>query len=251
MKQAGYQPEGMVSNAWAKGYKLGIITSSDHGSTHISYAMVYTGDPSRQGVLDAIRKRHTYGATDNIILEVRMGKYFMGDEFALNKPEPIRVKVRGTGKVAKVEIIKDSKIIYATEPKTQDVSFEFTDRGEVSGRHYYYVRVQQEDQMIAWSSPFFINYHIGAALALRPTSRRSPRRSCRSHPDLCVCRIRRLSAAAECHWRVSDGIRHRYRGDPYPCGRLPGLLPRHRQPLRAPDFRRSRDRHRRYRRDDA
>ena len=110
MKQAGYQPEGMVSNAWAKGYKLGIITSSDHGSTHISYAMVYTGDPSRQGVLDAIRKRHTYGATDNIILEVRMGKYFMGDEFALKKPEPIRVKVRGTGKVAKVEIIKDSKV---------------------------------------------------------------------------------------------------------------------------------------------
>ena len=158
MKQAGYQPEGMVSNAWAKGYKLGIITSSDHGSTHISYAMVYTGDPSRQGVLDAIRKRHTYGATDNIILEVRMGKYFMGDEFALKKPEPIRVKVRGTGKVAKVEIIKDSKIVYATEPKTQDVSFEFTDRGEVNGRHYYYVRVQQEDQMIAWSSPFFINY---------------------------------------------------------------------------------------------
>src|SRR5439155_15026389 len=48
MKQAGYQPEGMVSNAWAKGYKLGIITSSDHGSTHISYALVYTDDPSRQ-----------------------------------------------------------------------------------------------------------------------------------------------------------------------------------------------------------
>jgi len=29
MKQAGYQPEGMVNNAWAKGYKLGIITSSE------------------------------------------------------------------------------------------------------------------------------------------------------------------------------------------------------------------------------
>jgi hypothetical protein len=159
VKQAGYQPEGMVSNAWAKGYKLGIITSSDHGSTHISYAMVFTSDPSRQGVLDAIRKRHTYGATDNILLDVRMGKYFMGDEFTLRKPEPIRVKVRGTAKVAKVEIIKDSKVIYATEPKTQDVSFEFADRGEVKGRHYYYVRVQQEDEMIAWSSPFFINYN--------------------------------------------------------------------------------------------
>ena len=33
MTVAGYQPEGMVSNAWAKGYKLGIITSSDHGGS--------------------------------------------------------------------------------------------------------------------------------------------------------------------------------------------------------------------------
>ena len=158
VQQAGYQPEGMVSNAWAKGYKLGIITSSDHGSTHISYAMVYTTDPSRQGVLDAIRKRHTYGATDNIILDVRMGKYFMGDEFPLKKAEPIKVKVIGTTKVSKVEIIKDSKVIYATEPMKQDVSFEFTDREDVKGRHYYYVRVLQDNDMIAWSSPFFINY---------------------------------------------------------------------------------------------
>lgn len=159
MQVAGYQPEGMVANAWAKGYKLGIITSSDHGATHISYAMVYTSDTSRQGILDAIRKRHTYGATDNIILDVRMGKHFMGDEFALNKSEPLKVKVQGTTSVSKVEIIKDSKVIYATEPKSKDVSFEFTDRGDVSGRHYYYVRVQQDNRMIAWSSPFFINYN--------------------------------------------------------------------------------------------
>jgi hypothetical protein len=158
MKVAGYEPAGMVSNAWAKGYKLGIITSSDHTSTHISYAMVYTDDPSRQGILDAIRKRHTYGATDNIILEVRMGSHFMGDEFTLSKAQPIRVKVRGTGKVAKVDIIKDSQVIYSTEPQAQNVELEFTDKGDVNGRHYYYVRVPQADQMLAWSSPLFINY---------------------------------------------------------------------------------------------
>ena len=158
VQQAGYEPAGMVSNAWAKGYKLGIIASSDHNSTHISYAMVYTSDPSRQGILDAIRKRHTYGATDNIVLDVRMGAHFMGDEFALRKPEPIQVKIAGTGTVAKVVIIKDNKVIYTVEPKTKDVSFAFTDRGEVAGRHFYYVRVEQENRMLAWSSPFFINY---------------------------------------------------------------------------------------------
>lgn len=158
MKTAGYQPEGMVSNAWAKGYKLGIITSSDHGSTHISFAMVYTDNPTRQGVLDAIRKRHTYGATDNIILEVRMGEHFMGDEFKLAQAEPIKVKVRGTRAVARVDIIKDSKVIYSTMPNKQTAEFEYTDKESVSGRHFYYVRVRQDDEMIAWSSPLFINY---------------------------------------------------------------------------------------------
>jgi hypothetical protein len=158
MKRAGYQPEGMVSNAWAKGYKLGIISSSDHGSTHISYAMVYTPDKSRQGILDAIRQRHTYGATDNIILDVHMGKHFMGDEFNANKADAIKVKVRGTGVVARVDVIKDNEVIYSTEPNKQEVSFEYTDRAGVSGRHFYYVRVQQQDSMIAWSSPFFLNY---------------------------------------------------------------------------------------------
>jgi hypothetical protein len=158
MRVAGYQPEGMVENAWAKGYKLGIITSSDHGSTHISYAIVYTSDYSRQGVLDAIRRRHTYGATDNIVLDVQMGGHFMGDEFALSKAVPVRVKARGTGPVARVDVIKDSKVIYTAEPKSKQVSFEFTDKADVAGRHYYYVRLVQEDGMIAWSSPFFINY---------------------------------------------------------------------------------------------
>jgi hypothetical protein len=158
VKQAGYQPEGMVSNAWAKGYKLGIITSSDHGSTHISYAMVYTSDYSRQGILDAIRKRHTYGAMDNIILDVRMGQHFMGDEFALAKALPIHVKVKAPRAVAKVDIIKDSQVIYSATPDQREVNFEFTDKGDVKGRHFYYVRVQQDDRMLAWSSPFFVNY---------------------------------------------------------------------------------------------
>ena len=95
LKRAGYNPDGMVSKAWTKGYRLGVIASSDHFSTHISYAFVYTADTSRQGILDAIRRRHTYGATDNIMLEVRMGRHFMGDEFQLSRPEAIVVKARG------------------------------------------------------------------------------------------------------------------------------------------------------------
>jgi hypothetical protein len=146
----------MVSNAWAKGYRLGVIASSDHYSTHFSYAMVYTDDLSRQGVLNAIHRRHTYGATDNIVMDVRMGEHFMGDEFTLAKALPLRVKAIGTGMVDKVDVIKDNNVVYSTSPNTQKVDFEFTDEGSLEGRHFYYVRLMQADGMIAWTSPMFV-----------------------------------------------------------------------------------------------
>ena len=153
------RPEGMVVNGWAKGYRLGVICSSDHFSTHISYAMVYTDDPTREGILDAFRKRHTYGATDNILLEVRMGEHFMGDVWHSSGPlPPLRVKARGTAAISKVDMLKDGKVIHSVEPNQQEVDLEYQDTTADGGRHYYYVRLMQKDGMIAWSSPLFVNF---------------------------------------------------------------------------------------------
>jgi len=153
------RPEGMVVNAWGKGYRLGVIASSDHVSTHISYAMVYTDDPTREGILNAFRKRHTYGATDNILLEVRMGEHFMGDLVSSAGPlPPLRIKARGTGIISKVDVIKDGKVIHTAEPDQQQVSLEYQDEDLDNRRHYYYVRLLQKDGMIAWSSPLFVNW---------------------------------------------------------------------------------------------
>jgi hypothetical protein len=91
--------------------------------------MVYTADSSRQGILDAIRKRHTYGAMDNVVMDVRLGSHSMGDEFSLRKAEPLRVRLRGTRKIANVAVIKDGKIIYSVQAGQQNVQFEFRDTG--------------------------------------------------------------------------------------------------------------------------
>ena len=85
-KRTATSPRVWCRTPGPKAYKLGIIASSDHGSTHISYALAYTADTTRQGILTAFRKRHTYGATDNIIMDVRMGEHFMGDEFPSPPP---------------------------------------------------------------------------------------------------------------------------------------------------------------------
>ena len=67
----GYQPAGFWWNALAKGYKLGVQSSSDHISTHCSYALIYTPSSERGAIVESMRQRHAYAATDNIILDYR------------------------------------------------------------------------------------------------------------------------------------------------------------------------------------
>jgi len=157
----GFQQAGMVWNAWKKGYKLGVIASSDHFSTHISYAMVYTPRQERRAIFDSMMKRRAYGATDNIILEFRMGnEHFMGDVFQspVSKKEPLRVKVRGTGDVAAVHFIRDGVYLHKTAPGKRDVDVEYLDRDAGRGEHWYYVRVEQANGELAWSSPIWVTY---------------------------------------------------------------------------------------------
>ena len=153
----GFREDGFVWNAYRKGYRIGTIASSDHWSTHISYAMVFTEEPTRDAIFEAIKKRHTYGATDNIVLDVRMGDHFMGDEFDTSEVPPLQIRIVGTGRVAKVEVIKNENIIYTAAPDRQDVRLTFLDQEPTPGTSYYYVRMVQEDRQVAWGSPIWVN----------------------------------------------------------------------------------------------
>ena len=147
-----------MSNALAKGYKLGFIASSDHASTHLSYAMVWATDRSRRAVLDAMRARRTYAATDNIVLEFWIGDQFMGGELragAGGVPE-IRVKAVGTKPFLTAEILRNGQPIHRSSPARADVELRFRDLEPVAGTSYYYARLIQEDGQTAWSSPIWV-----------------------------------------------------------------------------------------------
>ncbi len=154
----GFQEAGMVWNAWKKGYKLGVIASSDHFSTHISYAMIYTPAQDRQSIFDSMKKRHAYGATDNIVLEFRMGKHFMGDMFRASGRQKIQVKAIGTAPIRTIHLIRDAAYIYKTEPGSKEANFWFSDNEAGPGEHWYYVRLEQADGELAWSSPIWVTY---------------------------------------------------------------------------------------------
>ena len=160
VQKSGWQPEGFWWNALAKGYKLGVQSSSDHWSTHISYACLLAEKFTREGLVDAIRKRHAYGATDNILLEFRASaggaEHIMGDAFTAPASPRFTVRVQGTGPIKQVDVIKNGKFIYVARPGEKQARFELTDGEFGAGESWYYARVLQEDGQLAWSSPMWV-----------------------------------------------------------------------------------------------
>ena len=65
-QKSGWQPQGFWWNALAKGYKLGVQASSDHWSTHISYACLLAENFTREGLLDAIGRAFDCGELGDI-----------------------------------------------------------------------------------------------------------------------------------------------------------------------------------------
>jgi len=157
--RGGWRPMGFVSLALKKGYRLGFQASSDHISTHISYCNVWVEEPTRKAILAAMKARHVYGATDNIIADVRCGEHFMGDEFSVDSRPSLRIRLIGTQPFAKVHVIKDGNYVHSASPGKKEVQFDWTDFAAKPGRtSYYYVRGEQEDGELVWVSPMWITY---------------------------------------------------------------------------------------------
>jgi hypothetical protein len=155
---AGWYPKGFINHALDKGYKLGFQASSDHWSTHISFFVILAERNDRKSLLEAVKKRYCYAATDNIILDLRSRGNLMGGEYTTRAAPSLQMNVVGTAELAKVDILRDSKVVHTIRPKAREYKGEWTDPAPREGTHYYYVRVEQTDGELAWASPLWIEY---------------------------------------------------------------------------------------------
>jgi hypothetical protein len=155
---AGWKPAGFVDHALKKGYRLGFQSSSDHWATHISYCIVLASANDRQSIMAGLRKRHCYAATDDLIADVRSGPHVMGDEFTTHAPPVLKMTVIGTLALKVVDVIRDSEVIHTYRPAQQKFEATWTDPHPLAGLHYYYVRAEQIDGELAWTSPMWIDH---------------------------------------------------------------------------------------------
>lgn len=160
----GYRPAGFVWEAFQKGRRLGFQASSDHVSTHISYAVVLAEENSREGIIDGFKRRHSYAAHDNIALVVRSGDRLMGDEFSTDRTPRLSIVATGTAPIDSIEIIRQvglarPEVVASMEPRQVEVDLDWSDAAAAAGEwHMYYVRLKQRNEAMAWASPLWIRY---------------------------------------------------------------------------------------------
>ncbi len=158
-RQAGRTLTGaFIQDAWAKGVVIGIIASPDHGGG-MGKAAVFAPELSRKAILDAIRKRHTYGTTAaKIFLDVRVEERLMGEKLTRNETRPVTIEVNAVcpAEIGRIDICRNNEFICTKEGESQRVRFTFQDTDPLTGPSYYYVRVIQKDEEIAWSSPVWL-----------------------------------------------------------------------------------------------
>ena len=162
----------------ARGYRIGVIAGSD---THAGLpgrsiprcdrddfmpypaglAGVWADELTRQGIFDALRRRHCYGTTGvRIILETFIDEHPMGSDVRWPKPKTprrFRIRVWGTDVLETVTVVKNNEDVYTFNERSSAAQLEWEDKLRAQHGDFYYVRVTQRDGNRAWSSPIWLD----------------------------------------------------------------------------------------------
>ena len=149
---------GVYQNALQMGLRLGVFASSDHISTHVSYGGVYVKEISREGIIEGLKERRTVAATDKIYLEFVCNNEVLGSIFETDGNPEFRISVNGTSPLRRVTIVRNEEDYRVWDAiGGQTLKETFADDKPVRGQESrYYLRVEQDDGNMAWSSPVWV-----------------------------------------------------------------------------------------------
>lgn len=148
---------GTYQTALELGKKLGVFASSDHISQHVSYGGVYCKEFTREGIIEGFDARRTIAATDKIYLDFTCNGKPLGSIFESDADAELWFRVDGTAPLKRITIVRneeDWKTMEDLKGKTFETTL--TDETMIPGENRYYVRVEQKDGNMAWSSPVWV-----------------------------------------------------------------------------------------------
>lgn len=147
---------GLYQNALSRGHKLGVWANSDHISTHTSYGGVYVKDFTREGIIEGLNARRTIAATDKIFVEFTCNGHLLGTEIEVTGKPTLAWTIDGTSDIKQVTLVRNEENYKQWQPAKKAVAQSFTDEAPLAGENRYYLRIEQNDGNMAWSSPIWV-----------------------------------------------------------------------------------------------
>lgn len=170
--------EDTVQYALSLGYKLGFVGGGDgHGGRpgkdywlRVRGAMsggitgIYAEELTREALWNALKSRRCYATTGKrIIIKFYLNEHMMGEIVNLsNKKEKreLKAQIYGTASISRITLVKNNFNICKKSPYQEYAEFVWEDKKEAADGDYYYIRVEQADGSMAWSSPIWINMKV-------------------------------------------------------------------------------------------
>ena len=146
---------GVYQRALHNGFKLGVFASSDHISTHVSFGGVYVKSKTREGIIEGFNARRMVAATDKTFIEFTVNGSPMGTVIKARTNPRLKWRIKGTALIKRVTVVRNEKNYQVFEPKL-DFPGEWTDPAPLKGDNRYYLRIEQADGNMAWSSPVWV-----------------------------------------------------------------------------------------------
>ncbi len=147
-----------------QGHRFAFVGSSDSHNGLAGYKTgmtgIYARELTREAIFEAWRARRVYAVRGGwrIQVDFRVNGVFMGGETVSRGKPRVRVAIKGTAPIEKVELVRNNRYIHSrTGDGSPDLNFEYVDMAPLKGRSYYYLRVYQKDGGYAWASPVWVN----------------------------------------------------------------------------------------------
>lgn len=151
---------GLYQHALTEGHKLGVFASSDHISQHCSFGGVYVeeGKFTRDGIIEGFKARRSIAATDKIFIEFSANGHLMGEVFKTRDRPVLQFAVEATAPLKRITIVRNEQDWKVIEPKSGELKHEasITDDAPKDEENRYYLRVEQTDGSMGWSSPVWL-----------------------------------------------------------------------------------------------
>jgi len=167
-----------VQDALARGLRFGIVGGSDnhgliwhHGvarqrdSYRTGLAAVLAPQLTRAAIFDALKRRRVYATTGiKARVDFRVNDCLMGGEIEVAQgPISIVANVSGPRRLRYLTVVKDNVDWYQFGGEGWGSRFTIADPVLPEKESFYYLRVEFEDQEMAWSSPVWVVRPQGTA----------------------------------------------------------------------------------------